>query len=276
MPLDRADAGRAPDGKPTITFYDRAGRKIRTHVGGSRAARNNNPGNLQWNGRAKGSFAERHGAIGSDGIFAIFPDVETGREARRRLLEGPTYRDRTINDAIENYDKKSPPEKREEYKRNVADWTGLDGNRTIGNLSPEEQNSLFRAMERQEGFLDKDGNILNPSMVIEHAKGGTNATNPMERPIETWSEDDVRAVMASEAYQRSGAPGHDEAQENVRAWFEHFFGDGPDRRDAVGRPVDPAPIRPIPTGGGPVRVRAHAREGGKVAVDAYNRAPPSR
>jgi hypothetical protein len=104
--------------------------------------------------------------------------------------------------------------------------------------------------------------------------------DPMDRPVETWSEDDVRAVMASDAYQRTDAPGHAQAQEKVRDWFVHFYGDGPTRHDATGRLIDPAPILPIPKnipeGGGAVHVRAHVRDGGKVAVDAHDRSPPSR
>ena len=46
------------------------------NVGGDRNWRNNNPGNLE-----DGDFARRHGSIGSDGRFAIFPDYKTGKEA---------------------------------------------------------------------------------------------------------------------------------------------------------------------------------------------------
>lgn len=98
----------------------------------------------------------------------------------------------------------------------------------------------------------------------------------MERPVDTWSEDDVRRVMSSDAYQRQADPGHKLAQDKVRGWFGHFYGDAPARRDATGRMIDPTPVRPIPTGGGPVQVRAHAREGGKVSVDAHDRSRPSR
>src|SRR5438045_1094534 len=55
-------------------------------AGGSRAWRNNNPSNIE-----AGSFANAHGAIGSDGRMAVFPDAETGAQALRDLLSNDTY-----------------------------------------------------------------------------------------------------------------------------------------------------------------------------------------
>lgn len=49
--------------------------------GGARGDRNNNPGNIKY-----GKFAVAHGAIGSDGTFAIFPDKKTGEIAMAGLL----------------------------------------------------------------------------------------------------------------------------------------------------------------------------------------------
>ncbi len=50
---------------------------------GSRAWRNNNPGNIRYT-----PFAKRHGAIGKAGGFAVFPDYNTGRAALSALLRG--------------------------------------------------------------------------------------------------------------------------------------------------------------------------------------------
>lgn len=54
----------------------------RAASGGARGLRNNNPGNLEY-----GDFAKAHGATGSDGRFAIFPDMEIGAAAQRALLD---------------------------------------------------------------------------------------------------------------------------------------------------------------------------------------------
>lgn len=47
----------------------------------ARGDRNNNPGNIEY-----GQFAVAHGATGSDGRFAIFPDWNTGANAMAALL----------------------------------------------------------------------------------------------------------------------------------------------------------------------------------------------
>ena len=54
-------------------------------AGGTRGMRNNNPGNIEWK---QGGFAQKHGATGSDGRFAIFPTMEAGQAAQRALLGG--------------------------------------------------------------------------------------------------------------------------------------------------------------------------------------------
>ena len=69
--------------------------------GGSRAWRNNNPGNLE-----DGKFARNNGAIGTDGRFAIFPDTATGFNAMASLLATNSYQKLTIEGAINRY---APP-----------------------------------------------------------------------------------------------------------------------------------------------------------------------
>lgn len=54
--------------------------------GKPRGLRNNNPGNIEY-----GSFAIKHGAIGSDGRFAVFPNLATGQAALTALLSGSGY-----------------------------------------------------------------------------------------------------------------------------------------------------------------------------------------
>jgi hypothetical protein len=47
----------------------------------SRCSRNCNPGNMEW-----GRFAVAHGAIATDGRFAVFPDLQTGYAETNVLL----------------------------------------------------------------------------------------------------------------------------------------------------------------------------------------------
>ncbi len=210
MPLKKAEAGRTKDGKRTVTYYDHSGRKVRTHVGGDRSVRNNNPGNITWDGKKKDSFAERHGAIGSDGDFAIFPDVETGRQARRKLLEGPSYQNHTLDSGIDYYDSDSPKEIRESYKRNVSEWSGIARDRMLGDLSEEEQDALFKAMERQEGYTDKHGNVRNPSEVIDHTED-----NPASPSAKSGPGEEKRAPSLLEPEDGKTGDAADAARDNA-------------------------------------------------------------
>jgi hypothetical protein len=90
----------------------------------------------------------------------------------------------------------------------------------------------------------------------------------------------MRAVMNAPAYRNPQHPRHDQPQRMVQQWFERSVGPGPSPVDATGRIVAAAaraPIRTSATGedGCPVPVRAHAREGGKVKVEAHCRAKPA-
>lgn len=57
---------------------------------GTRGQRNNNPGNMEY-----GPFTIAHGATGSDGRFAIFPDLETGQKAMDARLSSGQYAGKT-------------------------------------------------------------------------------------------------------------------------------------------------------------------------------------
>lgn len=60
-------------------FYDK-GKTL------NRPQRNHNPGDLEYT-----PFAIKHGAVGSDGRFAIFPDDKTGMAALTALLDSKSY-----------------------------------------------------------------------------------------------------------------------------------------------------------------------------------------
>ena len=99
-----------------------------------------------------------------------------------------------------------------------------------------------------------------------------------DMPVESWTKDDVKAAMASDAYRKPGHPAQPATHAKVRAWFDRVYGARPVRRDATGRQIDGLPPLAGTTGtaGGPVHVRAHSRSGGRVAVETYDRQPPSR
>lgn len=82
----------------------------------SRCRRNNNPGDIEF-----GEFAVTHGATGSDGRFAIFPDADTGFAAMRLLFQAPSYVGLTVAQAIERW-APSTENNTNAYIANVCHW----------------------------------------------------------------------------------------------------------------------------------------------------------
>ena len=130
-----------------ITIHHADG-STETRVGGSRTWRNNNPGDVIYD---KGGFAKRHGAIGENNKFAVFPDAQTGHEANVALMKGPSYAPMTINDAIK---KRSPPNENDTrmLQREIPKRAGLSGDLTIGSLKPKEFDSFLEAVYQFEGW----------------------------------------------------------------------------------------------------------------------------
>jgi hypothetical protein len=148
--------GKSPSG----SFYTAAGDTLRR--GGDRNWRNNNPGNVEF-----GSFARNHGAIGSDGRFAIFPDPATGNAALRFLLQN-TYGSSTIAQMMQRY---APPSETntENYVEFIENRTGLSRSDVAGQLTADQLASLGSAINTMEGghpgtTYDRDG-ADNPSWV---------------------------------------------------------------------------------------------------------------
>ncbi len=115
--------------------------------GGSHAWRNNNPGNIE-----AGRGAREKGAVGSDGRFAIFPDEATGTSAQEDLLKGPYYSGMTIDEAVAAWAPEKDGNDTAAYQAFVRKASGLDGDRKIGDLTPEERQRFMAAQRRMEGW----------------------------------------------------------------------------------------------------------------------------
>lgn len=115
------------------------------NIGGDRNWRNNNPGNLE-----AGEFARRHGAIGTDGRFAIFPDYPTGRNALISLLKTETYQSLTIAAAIERF---APGIENDvlSYMRFICKECNLTLHVVLSAMSAAELDGLAAAIEKFEG-----------------------------------------------------------------------------------------------------------------------------
>lgn len=115
-------------------------------MGGTRAWRNNNPGNIEY-----GKFAKDHGAIGTDGRFAIFPNEKAGTAALSSKLKSATYSSLTIRDAIYKY---APPfeNKTTAYIRGIEKSTGLKSDQKLNQLSDSQLGKLVQAIRGIEGW----------------------------------------------------------------------------------------------------------------------------
>ena len=124
--------------------------------GGTRNLRNNNCGNMNY-----GNFAKEHGAIGTDGRFAIFPDMETGNRAAEALLKTPGYQNApavpsqgfnqgSVGAAIYRW---APPSENNSasYAKFVAEKTGLDVNTPMSELSDAQISKVREAISYYEG-----------------------------------------------------------------------------------------------------------------------------
>jgi hypothetical protein len=109
--------------------------------GGSRGIRNRNPGNIEY-----GAFARAHGAVGSDGRFAIFSSPEEGRQAMIALLH--SYQDRglnTVRKMIDRYNPKSDGQPAH-YIPHVAKALGVSPDAPIDLTDPDVANRMVSAM----------------------------------------------------------------------------------------------------------------------------------
>ncbi|MDP1932861.1 MAG: hypothetical protein Q8L60_15525, partial [Gammaproteobacteria bacterium] len=132
------------DGSNVIIEYNDGSIELRS--GGTRAWRNNNPGNIR-----NSDFADRRGALGEAGGFAVFANEAAGRKALVDLLSTNTYQDLTINEAIARY---APPTENStgNYQTLIQQFTGLDGGERMRTLNESQLNGVANAIGRVEGW----------------------------------------------------------------------------------------------------------------------------
>ncbi len=133
-----------PDGFDTIVVLDNGTEEIRRD--GTRAWRNNNPGNIR-----NTPFAQANGSIGEAGGFAVFPNEATGRSALVALLKTDTYQRLSVNAAILRY---APPTENDSthYQTTLQKKTGIDGITALSTLSESQIDSVTRAIGSIEGW----------------------------------------------------------------------------------------------------------------------------
>jgi len=105
------------------------------------------------------------GAIGSDGRFAIFPNVETGRRAKEALIfERKGYRDKPLSAAISRY---APPNENDTSRYQRAVLASVGGReKLMSQYTAEERRNIVKAMENVEGFRTGKTTIVGGSKSI--------------------------------------------------------------------------------------------------------------
>jgi hypothetical protein len=134
----------------TITYGD----GMKETRQGNHPQRDNNPGNVEY-----GDFARKHGVVGRDGGFAIFPSAEVGWAALDALLRSD-YQAMTIDEAIRTY---APRKNRSgqvindtaKYQASVRAALGVPGGTKISSLTPEQFEILKQTIAQIEGFNEK-------------------------------------------------------------------------------------------------------------------------
>jgi hypothetical protein len=147
-----AAGAQAPPASATgahgVTTIHHSNGRTETREGGSRAWRDNNPGNLEY-----GAFARNHGAIGHDTGTghheAIFPDRATGDAAQRALLR-ERFGDRTVRDTMYVY--APPTENDTEGYLQFLERNGVDRNAHIRDLTDGQFNNLVTQIQDFEGW----------------------------------------------------------------------------------------------------------------------------
>lgn len=130
-------------GLTVLMNYDDGTHEIR--YGGSRAWRNNNPGNI-----TPGTF---QGQIGKAGGFGIYNSEAAGRAAIPDLLSRPAYQALTVGNAIAKW---APPNKNntEAYKAAVQNMTGISADTLMNTLSQDQLQSVSDAIRNVEGWKE--------------------------------------------------------------------------------------------------------------------------
>ena len=101
-----------------MSFTAAIAREEGYYLPNTRPARNNNPGDIEFD-----MFAQAHGATHGDPRFAVFPSPDAGFQAMRALLRS-AYMGLTVAQALNKW---APPNENatNTYIKNVCNWTGL-------------------------------------------------------------------------------------------------------------------------------------------------------
>ena len=198
--------GTNNSGKTEVTYSDGS----KATLTGKRPVRNNNPGNLEY-----GDFTKKHGAVGSDGRYAVFPDVQTGTQAQTALLKLPKYQNLSLIDAIHRY---APPSEgnNANYPRELSQATGIPLDTKLSSLSPDQFSNMVNKMQKIEGFNG----------------GGINVT-PNQQYASAEKQPQQTSQASGEQPQQTAQTGGEQPQQTTET--EPVYDENPDVNTLMGK-----------------------------------------
>lgn len=113
----------------------------------NRPQRNHNPGDIEY-----GDFAKAHGATGTDGRFAIFPNDNSGFAALTALLKTQGYSSLSVEQAIGKF---APPSENDtaKYVKDVTRSTGLKSTDLLSGIQGASSNVAAAVPQRFLGTM---------------------------------------------------------------------------------------------------------------------------
>jgi hypothetical protein len=146
----QADSAKNTGSRQTTLWCADGSQEVRN--GGSRAWRNNNPGNLRSSSLQAGT---------ADG-FAVFNTESEGNEAMWRLLQSARYQGLTLQELVNKYAPASDNNNTAAYMQAISGATGMAGNVRLSSLTETSMSDLIRAMQRHEGRIVGTVTIIPP------------------------------------------------------------------------------------------------------------------
>jgi len=131
-------------GRNSIILHEGGIEEVRS--GGTRAWRNNNPGNLR-----NSAFSTAKGSLGEAGGFAVFASEQEGMSALIALLKTNIYQLLSLFSAISRY-APSSENNTANYQQFIEKITGLRGDTPLNSLSTSQLKQVAFAIRRIEGW----------------------------------------------------------------------------------------------------------------------------
>lgn len=129
-----------------VTYIYKDGSMITLH--GDRPYRSNNPGNLRFPGSSGRARAQRAGAVGLDGTFAVFPNVAAGEKAIAAMID--SNGSQSLSAFLHRY---APPGENNTMQYITVVKTALKASDTdlLSSLTATQRSLLMQTIMIQEG-----------------------------------------------------------------------------------------------------------------------------